>query len=131
MNSSEPLPPTDQSAPTESAANARNAGHSRRVFLFKLSLLLNGAVGAILAVPIVGYLLGPALKRTTNEDSWINLGPLTNFPEGETRLVNFRNPVTTPWDGQTGDIPCWVRHISGNDFQVFAINCAHLGCPVR
>jgi nitrite reductase/ring-hydroxylating ferredoxin subunit len=39
--------------------------------------------------------------------------------------------VTTPWDGQTGDIPCWVRHISGNDFQVFAINCAHLGCPVR
>jgi hypothetical protein len=79
MNSSEPLPPTDQSAPTESAANARNAGHSRRVFLFKLSLLLNGAVGAILAVPIVGYLLGPALKRTTNEDSWINLGPL-KFP---------------------------------------------------
>jgi hypothetical protein len=54
-----------------------------------------------------------------------------DFPEGETRLVNFRNPVTTPWDGQTGDIPCWVRHISGNDFQVFAINCAHLGCPVR
>jgi Rieske Fe-S protein len=131
MNSSEPLTPPDQAATSEPAANPTNAGHSRRVFLFKLSLLLNGAVGAILAVPIVGYLLGPALKRTTNEDAWINLGPLTNFPEGETRLVNFRNPVTTPWDGQTGDIPCWVRHISGNDFQVFAINCAHLGCPVR
>jgi nitrite reductase/ring-hydroxylating ferredoxin subunit len=53
-----------------------------------------------------------------------------DFPEGETRLANFRNPVTTPWDGQTGDIPCWVRRIAGNDFQVFAINCAHLGCPV-
>jgi len=131
MNSSEPLPPTDQAATTEPAANPSNAGHSRRVFLFKLSLLLNGAVGAILAVPIVGYLLGPALKRTTNEDAWINLGPLSNFPEGETRLVNFRNPVTTPWDGQTGDIPCWVRRISGDSFQVFAINCAHLGCPVR
>ncbi|MGA2049898.1 MAG: Rieske 2Fe-2S domain-containing protein [Terracidiphilus sp.] len=131
MNPSEPLPSTDQAATTEPAANASNADRSRRLFLFKLSLLFNGVVGAILAVPIVGYLLGPALKRTTGEDSWINLGPLTSFPEGETRLVNFRNPVTTPWDGQTGDIPCWVRHISGNDFQVFAINCAHLGCPVR
>lgn len=131
MNSSEPLSPGDQATATEPTTDAKNAGHSRRVFLFKLSLLLNGAVGAILAVPIVGYLLGPSLKKSSNEDSWIKLGPLGDFPEGETRLVNFRNPVTTPWDGQTGDIPCWVRHISGNDFQVFAINCAHLGCPVR
>jgi Rieske Fe-S protein len=24
-----------------------------------------------------------------------------------------------------------VRHIEGERFQVFAVNCAHLGCPVR
>jgi Rieske Fe-S protein len=24
-----------------------------------------------------------------------------------------------------------VRRIAGEEFQVFAINCAHLGCPVR
>jgi Rieske Fe-S protein len=34
-------------------------------------------------------------------------------------------------DGETANIPCWVRHIDGEQFQVFAINCAHLGCPVR
>lgn len=131
MNSTEPLSPSDQPTAVEPAANAVSAGHSRRVFLFKLSLLLNGAVGTILAVPILGYLLGPALKKSSTEESWIKLGQLGDFPDGETRLVNFRNPVTTPWDGQTGDIPCWVRHISGSNFQVFAINCAHLGCPVR
>jgi menaquinol-cytochrome c reductase iron-sulfur subunit len=131
MNPSEPLTTSDQASAMDPAAIATSAGHSRRVLLFKLSLLLNGAVGAVLAVPIFGYLLGPALKKSSSENSWINLGPLSDFPEGETRLVNFRNPTTTPWDGQTGDIPCWVRHISGNDFQVFAINCAHLGCPVR
>lgn len=109
----------------------RSTEHSRRTFLFKLSLLINGAVGAVLAVPIVGYLLGPAMKGANYGNSWITLGPLSNFPEGETRLVNFRNPVTTAWDGQTGDIPCWVRRVSGTNFQVFAINCAHLGCPVR
>jgi menaquinol-cytochrome c reductase iron-sulfur subunit len=131
MNPIEPLSPGDQDPATKPATNPKSAGHSRRVFLFKLSLLLNGAVGAILAVPIVGYLLGPALKKSSSDTSWINLGPLSGFPEGETRLVNFRNPATTPWDGQTGDIPCWVRRISGESFQVFAINCAHLGCPVR
>jgi menaquinol-cytochrome c reductase iron-sulfur subunit len=135
MNSSEPLSQGEHvtaiDTATGMATNPDSAGHSRRVFLFKLSLLLNGAVGAILGVPIIGYLLGPALKKSTGQESWIEIGALGDFPEGETRLVNFRNPVTTPWDGQTGDIPCWVRHIAGNNFQVFAINCAHLGCPVR
>jgi menaquinol-cytochrome c reductase iron-sulfur subunit len=113
------------------AESLRSAKQSRRAFLFKLSLLLNGAVGAVLAVPVIGYLLGPAIKKGSSYNSWITLGPLTDFPEGETRLVNYRNPVTTLWDGQTGDIPCWVRRVSGTTFQVFAINCAHLGCPVR
>jgi Rieske Fe-S protein len=131
MNESEPNAQGQQPRMTDAPAAPDRAAHSRRVFLFKLSLLLNGAVGAVLAVPILGYLLGPALKKNSKEDSWINLGPIETFPEGETRLANFRNPVTTSWDGQTGDIPCWVRRISGNDFQVFAINCAHLGCPVR
>jgi Rieske Fe-S protein len=125
----EPTPPDAQS-PGATTNRASGEGHSRRVFLFKLSLWINGAVGAVLAIPIIGYLLGPVGNRTS-KSSWVALGPLGNFPEGETRLVNFRNPVTTPWDGQTGDIPCWVRRVSGSNFQVFAINCAHLGCPVR
>jgi Rieske Fe-S protein len=119
---------TEQRA-IDDAARSRLAGHSRRTFLFKLSLLANGAVGAVMAVPIIGYLFGPASKK--NAESWINLGPISNFPEGETRLATFRNPVTTAWDGQTGNVPCWVRRISSTSFQVFAINCAHLGCPVR
>ncbi len=111
--------------------SVRSAKHSRRAFLFKLSLLANGAVGAVLAVPILGYFFGPAMKKGSSYNSWIALGPVNDFPEGETRLVNYRNPVTTMWDGQTGDVPCWVRRVSGTTFQVFAINCAHLGCPVR
>ena len=105
--------------------------NSRRAFLFKLSVLLNGAVGAVLGVPIVAYILGTALKKGSSYNSWVALGAIGEFPEGETRLVDYRNPVTAPWDGQTGCAACWVRRISGEQFQVFAINCAHLGCPVR
>jgi Rieske Fe-S protein len=109
---------------------ARLVDRSRRNFLLKFSLALNGIVGAAMAVPILGYLLGP-MKKDLPKGAWIGLGSLEKFPEGETRLATFRNPTTTPWDGQTGEVSCWVRRIAGQKFQVFAINCAHLGCPVR
>ena len=56
---------------------------------------------------------------------------MSEFPEGETRLATFRNPNVMPTDGKTVDTACWVRHVQGDEFQVFAVNCAHLGCPVR
>jgi Rieske Fe-S protein len=104
---------------------------SRRT-LMKLGLLLNGVVAIAIATPVVGYLLSP-VKRKGAYKSWIPLGSLDNFPEGQTRLVDFVNPpsATIPWDGQTAKAACWVRRLEGEKFQVFAINCAHLGCPVR
>lgn len=107
------------------------AVHTRRAFLFKLSVALNAAVGAVLAVPLVGYLLGPALKKNADSDAWITLGSVSDFPVGETRLANFRSPVAAFDDGETAKAACWVRRISDQQFQVFAINCAHLNCPVR
>ncbi|MGP8258668.1 MAG: ubiquinol-cytochrome c reductase iron-sulfur subunit [Acidobacteriaceae bacterium] len=119
-----PTPPIED-------ASVRAAAHSRRVFLFNLSLALNAAVGAVLAVPLVGYLLGPALKKSSTTGAWIALGPLSQFPIGETRLASFRSPVASFNDGDTANTACWVRRIAEQQFQVFAINCAHLGCPVR
>jgi Rieske Fe-S protein len=112
-------------------AQSKAALHSRRAFLFKLSVLLNAAVGAVLAVPLVGYLLGPALKKRSTTGSWITIGGINDFPAGETRLVDFRSPVASFDDGDTGKVACWVRRVADRQFQVFAINCAHLGCPVR
>ena len=107
-------------------------GLNRRDFLLKVGLLLNGIVAAILAVPIVSYLLSPAARaRKEGEESWVALGSLEQFPSGQTRFATYRNPIVSPWDGDTADIPCWVRNVDGQTFQVFAINCAHLGCPVR
>ncbi len=105
--------------------------HSRRKFLFKVALLLNGAVGAVLAVPVLGYLLGPYFKKNSSYNYWVPVGNLEQFPPGETRLGKYQNPTGTPADGQTRTLPCWVRHISNNQFQVFAINCAHMDCPVH
>jgi Rieske Fe-S protein len=104
---------------------------SRRGFLLKLGIVINGAAAAILAVPVVQYLLSPMRGKAGGEKAWIKLGSLDQFPEGETRLAKFRSPFAQPWDGDTAETPCWVRRVEADKFQVFAINCAHLGCPVR
>jgi Rieske Fe-S protein len=105
---------------------------SRRAMLVKLGLFLNGIVGVVLAVPIVQYLLSPVTRgKKTGYESWLSVGGLEQFPAGQTRLASYRNPVVTGSDGETANIACWVRNVDDQNFQVFAINCAHLGCPVR
>jgi Rieske Fe-S protein len=103
---------------------------SRRWLLLKVGALFNAVVGAAVAVPVVKYLLSP-VKPDNAYKSWVSLGSVDTFPVGETRLAKFTNPVSRPWDGETDRVACWVRRISEKEFQVFAINCAHLGCPVR
>ena len=103
---------------------------SRRGLFMKLGILFNGLVAAALAVPILRYVLS-SVTRGNSYLGWVPLGHVNEFPEGETRLATFRNPVVMPADGKTVDTACWVRRIEGEQFQVFAINCAHLGCPVR
>jgi Rieske Fe-S protein len=104
---------------------------SRRGALMELGILCNGLVAAVLAVPVVRFLLSSVTRAREGYPSWVSLGPASRFPEGETRLATFRNPYGIPADGKTADTACWVRHAGGNQFQVFAVNCAHLGCPVR
>ncbi len=103
---------------------------SRRWLLFKAGIALNSAVGLVLAIPIFRYLLAPWRKDASYE-SWVSLGALDEFPVGETRLANYKNPSADPWDGQTDNVACYVRREGPGEFKVFAINCAHLGCPVR
>jgi len=102
---------------------------SRRNLLLKVGVGLNAIAAALIGVPLLGYVLSSFTR--TSPKSWISLGPLDRFPQGETRFAVYRNPISKPWDGDTAEVPCWVRRIDSEAFQVFAINCTHLGCPVR
>ncbi|HEV3419458.1 MAG TPA: Rieske (2Fe-2S) protein [Candidatus Acidoferrum sp.] len=105
---------------------------TRRGLFMKLGILFNGLVATALAVPILRYVLSSVTRAKGNGYlEWVPLGHVSEFPEGETRLATFRNPIVMPADGKTVDTACWVRRVEGEQFQVFAINCAHLGCPVR
>lgn len=123
-------PVSPMQAPHPSAAE-HSAKHTRRVFLFKLSLGLNAVVGAVLAVPLLGYILAPLFRRSASYNSWVPLLKVDSMPVGATRLAEYTQPLTSPTDGITDKIPCWARRLSASTYEVFAINCAHLGCPVH
>jgi hypothetical protein len=107
----------------------RGPNTSRRGFLFRVRNLLNLVLLSALPLPIVGDLLAPLRRETFLK--WISLGAASAFPENQTRLAVYKNPFRQPTDGPTVNVPCWVRRLNGDSFQVFSDNCSHLGCPVR
>jgi Rieske Fe-S protein len=123
----EKLPPP---SPQEQNQRLHEERVTRRTFLMNVGIALNAIVAAAIATPVVAYLFGPVIRRKEYLQ-WIAIGNVSDFPPGETRLVTFRNPFSDPWDGQTANVPAYVRCVDADDFTVFAINCAHLGCPVR
>ena len=118
----------ESGTPSTSPTNPR-----RREWFFRwLTYAMGAAATAILGIPVVGYLLGALRKHRI---VWVGLGPPGRFPANETRLATFRNPLGEPWDGMAAEMGVYVRNLGPDDrgadqFQVFAMNCAHLGCPV-
>jgi len=109
---------------------ASKPGMSRRDALLRFGIGATGVGAALMGVPVAGFVLSSFSKAQADAE-WISLGPLEQFPANETRLAVYQNPSTRPWDGETAHVACWVRRLDENRFQVFAVNCTHLGCPVR
>mgnify|MGYP006116775205 FL=1 len=102
---------------------------TRRTLLNRLALGINSLAALLVGIPLIGFVFAPAEQKAKNK--WVSLGKLSGFTIGQTKLATYKNPFLVPWDGVTADIPCWVRRIDESTFQIFAINCAHLGCPVK
>jgi Rieske Fe-S protein len=117
-------------SPQEQEARLHEERVSRRTFMMNVGIALNALVTLVIATQVVGYVLGPVLRRREYL-AWVPLGNVSDFPVGETKLISFQNPFSDAWDGATAKIPAYVRHSAANEFAVFAINCAHLNCPVR
>lgn len=100
----------------------------RRRFLSRLSIGLSALAGAVVAVPIVSYLLSPLIKPAPRV--WRPVGPLDRFKIGETVAAAIDDPSSLPWAGQTSSTAVWIRRSTENELTAFAVNCTHLGCPV-
>lgn len=128
---------TPHHPPTESEYSCRPEVVSRRGFFEKLSIVLGGLCGAILGVPLVGFVVAPLFRKMP--ESWLNvtlpntgtIGKVSDFQIGKTVTVTFEDPSPLPWAGITAKTSAWLRRESDDHFIAFSANCTHLGCPVR
>ena len=130
--SAAPFLPEFAARPRGTGAAPGSGARSRRTFSDERGhrAECRGGAGSRRGYPGGRLLLGPVLRRKDYLD-WVSLGNAGDFKPGETTLVMFRNPFQDPWDGETANVPAYVRCSEDGKYTVFAINCAHLGCPVR
>ena len=122
MNTSRTESPT--APPTETPEEI-----SRRRFFEKLSIGLIGLCGAIVGVPLVGFIVAPFFRKVP--EKWVTIGKPDDFQIGKTVAVTVTDPSPLPWAGVTAKSAVWLRRVSEDNFIAFSANCMHLGCPVR
>jgi menaquinol-cytochrome c reductase iron-sulfur subunit len=101
----------------------------RRRFMSRISIALSAIAATIVGIPVVGFILGPLIAP--EPDVWRPVGPVESFERGRTVKVSFLDPSPMAWAGVTAMTAAWLRRLESGDFVAFAVNCSHLGCPVR
>lgn len=101
----------------------------RRSFYSRITVALSGLIGALVALPAIGFVFAPIFRTT--QQKWRAVGQVEDFAEAATVLVHFEDPSPEKWAGVTAQTGAWLRRVGDSDFIAFSINCRHLGCPVR
>jgi len=99
----------------------------RRRLLARLGILVGSVSAAVVGIPSIAFLLG--LRKAP--EVWRSLGAADSFQVGQTVEVSFLDSSPLPWSGVTAKTAAWLRRENPEQFIAFAINCTHLGCPVR
>lgn len=102
---------------------------SRRTFVIRILWAVGAVLGVLTMIPVVGALFAPLLKKTPQ--AWRSVGAIDDFQVGKTVLVKYTNALPKTWSGLSSESASWLQRTSEKDFVAFAINCTHLGCPVR
>jgi menaquinol-cytochrome c reductase iron-sulfur subunit len=146
------LPPAQRSRPTRSLGSvlaapftlmAKLAGAAerspeerdgeraiaRRKFLAFVSLGVGGVGAAMIGVPVLAFLLAPLFESI--QGKWRTVGHADQFQPGKTLEVKFEDASSVAWAGVTAQTAAWLRRDESGQFVAFAVNCTHLGCPVR
>jgi len=102
----------------------------RSKFLEASTLGLGALIGGVVTVPPVGLLVASAFEGQTFKE--VDLGPLSDFPDGEYVITTF---VEDPAAGEVSRRTAYIRYnglLRGQpSFTILSNRCAHLGCPVQ
>jgi menaquinol-cytochrome c reductase iron-sulfur subunit len=103
----------------------------RSVFLELSTLGVGAAIGALVTVPALGFMIAPAFVDQGDED--VDIGPLDNFPEQQYVIVQFNSKKGEPQD--VGRRAAFIRNNGQANgvpsFTIISNRCAHVGCPTQ
>ena len=117
--------------PLEEVDDEPLPAYSRSVFLEASLIGLSGVLGAVLTLPVLGFMVLPSF--TDVEEDEVDLGPLDNFPEGEYVIATY---LSNPAQGEVSRRTAFVRNNGFSEsgepsFTILYSRCVHLGCPVQ
>jgi quinol---cytochrome c reductase iron-sulfur subunit, bacillus type len=121
----------DEPAPASGAAEEQLPGFTRSRFLEASVFGVNAALGALLTLPVLGFMVLPSFTNVDEND--VDLGPLDNFPEGTFVIATY---LAHPDQGEVSRRTAFVRNNGQADngdpsFTILYSRCVHLGCPVQ
>jgi quinol---cytochrome c reductase iron-sulfur subunit, bacillus type len=109
------------------------ASVDRATFLSLATIGVNGLIGVGLTLPVLGFAVLPSFMGEGVETYEIDLGPISNFPEGEYVIATF---LESPEQGEVSRRTAFIRNNGRTDdgtpsFTALYSRCVHLGCPVQ
>ncbi len=115
----------------EGAAPEALPAYSRSVFLEVSLVGLGAAMGAVLTLPVLGFMVLPSFTNVEEDEA--DLGPIENFPEGKYVIATY---LALPEQGEVSRRTAFVRRnepAEGGEpsFTILYSRCVHLGCPVQ
>lgn len=111
---------------TESQTHGR---HGRRGFFVRLIQIVQGLMGATLAIVLGRTILGPSFAE--HSESWLPAGSLSDLPDHEPVAVTLR--VSRP-DGPTEVVDrrvVYLVRVGPREVRALNSTCTHLGCRTR
>ena len=121
-------------APAAAKRPGREVAHAERYprneFLEVTTLGLGAVIGALVTLPVIGFVVGDAFRR--NHPPPQDLGPISAYPEGKFLITTF---ISNPDAGFVSRRTAFIRNngFLGKEpsFTFISNHCAHLGCPVQ
>lgn len=101
----------------------------RRDFMKAAIFGIGGLIGAIVGLPAIAYVVGPALSKAS--DVWIRLGVTTKVEKDNPTLFKTTVETQTGWISSQEEVSAYVLTEDGQNYTVLSNVCTHLGCRVR
>jgi menaquinol-cytochrome c reductase iron-sulfur subunit len=100
-------------------------GSRRRFFQWMIGAAA-GLIGMSLAIPLMGYLILPALKR--REKRWVAVGRVDDLPVGEPTQLDYVATIRDGYLETKAHKAIWAVKQADGRVTAFSPLCTHLGC---